>query len=414
MKILACHNYYQQPGGEDRCFEDECALLEKHGHTVVRYVRDNDQITGVNKLLTGGRVVWSQASYREARNLIKQHNIDVVHCTNSFPLISPSIYYAANRQGVPVVQTLQNYRLMCANSYFLRDNKVCENCMGKMIAFSAIRHACYRDSRVATAAVVAMQTIHRLLGTWNKMVDCFVVPTEFARSKFIEAGLPSARIVIKPNFVDPKPDVGYGQGGYALFAGRLSPEKGIDVLLSAWKGLAHDLPLWILGDGPLRPQVEEAAAHDPRIRYLGFKPGAEVLTIMREARFLVVPSLWYEGLPRTIVESLAVGTPIVVSKIGPLESLGRPEAGGFGFDVGQPTSLVSAIHQLLIEPDRLQMARRSARAEFERSYSAEGNYQSLMDIYAVATLNRNVRISGSRIRPSKAIPIPGAVISKPR
>ncbi len=395
MRILACHNYYQQPGGEDRCFEDECALLESRGHDVVRYELDNDHIVGWRSILTAGKSIWNPKSYRAVRQLIEKERVDIVHCTNTFPEISPAIYYACNRARVPVVQSLQNYRLLCANSYLLRDGKVCEKCVGKTIALPAIQHGCYRESRLATSAVVAMQSIHKLLGSWSNYVDQFVVPTEFAREKFVSAGLPANRLFVKPNFVDPVPKMGDGSGGYALFAGRLSGEKGIATLLDAWKEATDLPPLRIIGDGPLRSMVEMAAKSNPLIQYLGFHSAASVSDIMSQASMLVVPSLWYEGLPRTIVESLAVGTPIVVSDIGPLGGLANPQSGGMSFQVGNSSALKQAVQTLATDTGLTTTRREAARREFMTHYTADANYSSLMNIYAAA---QQVRVSRNQVK----------------
>ncbi|MEZ6135335.1 MAG: glycosyltransferase family 4 protein [Pirellulaceae bacterium] len=391
MRILLCHNFYQQAGGEDSCFAEEAALLKKHGHEVFKYERNNDHITGLKSVVTAGQTIWNFRTYREVTALIKQQQIELVHCTNTFPVISPSIYYACNRQRVPVVQSLHNYRLLCANSYFLRDGTVCEACLNRRVALPAVRYACYRDSRLASAAVVAMQAVHHLIGSWSKHVDQFIALTDFARSKFVEGGLPAERITVKPNFVDPTPQLGCGSGDYALFVGRLSSEKGIEVLLKAWESPICSLPLRIVGDGPLKQRVLSAAADNPRIEYQGFKPSAEVFAAMQAARFLIVPSLWYEGLPRTIVESLAVGTPVVASDLGPLADLVRSDAGGARFELGNATALTTVAGKLCNEPNLAAAMRAPARAEFLAKYSADTNYAKLMEVYANATENAAAR-----------------------
>ncbi|TWU24008.1 putative teichuronic acid biosynthesis glycosyltransferase TuaC [Novipirellula galeiformis] len=384
MRILLCHNYYQHAGGEDSCFAEEAELLEKHGHTVIRYTRNNDGIGGLNAVLVAGQTIWNPATTRIIREKIKRERIELVHCTNTFPLISPSIYYACNRQRVPVVQSLHNYRLLCANSYFLRDGKVCEACLGKRIALPAIKHRCYRGNLLATTAVVAMQAVHHGIGSWRNHVDKFIALTDFAKSKFIEAGLDEERIAVKPNFVDPAPEIGRGDGDYALFVGRLSSEKGIEVLLRAWQDERCHLPLRIVGDGPMKERVVQAAANNPRIHFVGFQSADEVFQQMRAARFLVVPSLWYEGLPRTIVEAFAVGTPVIASDIGPLKKLVRPEGGGLRFELGNAQALSDVAAKLCQSRETADQLRGLARAEFEAEFSAQANYETLMQIYASA------------------------------
>jgi glycosyltransferase involved in cell wall biosynthesis len=382
MRILLCHNYYQLAGGEDRCFEDEGRLLEQHGHQVIRYQRDNDHIAGLKQqLTTAANAIWNRQTVRDIRQLIRANEIELVHCTNLFPVISPALYYAASRERVPVVQSLHNYRLFCANSYFLREGKVCEDCAAKRFAWPAIQHRCYRDSRVGSAVVATMQAVHHGIGSWQKKVSLFIALTEFARNKFIQYGLPADRIALKPNFVDPIPDCGAGEGGFALFVGRLSPEKGIDLLLRAWQDPRCTRPLHIVGDGPLRDQVLAAAQGNERIVYCGSLPPDQVLGKMSQAGFLVIPSIWYEGLPRTIVESLAVGTPILAADIGSLTDLARPGAGGMKFKAGDLDALRDAAAFLCQSASMLEQMRHEARQEFLSRYTAAANYQTLLAIY---------------------------------
>src|SRR3954452_18720116 len=197
MKILVVHNFYQQPGGEDRCLEAEVAMLRAHGDEVIQYTADNDPIDGMNRLKAAARTVWSRPAARELRDLIREHRPAVAHFHNTFPLISPAAYYACRAERVPVVQTLHNFRLLCPNALFFRDGKVCEDCLGKAVPWPGVVHGCYRGSRTATAAVAAMITPHRALGTWREMVDVYIPLTEASRQKFIAGGLPANKLVVK-------------------------------------------------------------------------------------------------------------------------------------------------------------------------------------------------------------------------
>ncbi len=403
MRLLLCHNFYQQAGGEDACFADEGRLLEKHGHTVVRYEQTNDHISGFRVVTTAAQAIWNHQTYREVRQLIQEHQIDLVHCTNTFPVISPSIYYACNRERVPMVQSLHNYRMACANAYFLREDKVCLKCLGKRFPIAAVSHACYRGSRLASLAVATMQATHRLSGTWRHRVDQFIALTEFGRELFIRHGLPGDRIFVKPNFVDPVPELGSGSGDYALFVGRLSPEKGIELMLKAWRSEAIQLPLRIVGDGPFLDRVKSEAASNPLIQLTGHLSRAEVQTQMQQARFLVLPSLWYEGLPRTIVEAFAVGTPVIASDVGPLTQLVRPDGGGMTFRLGRVEALTAAVQKLSASPEIARAMRPLARAEFENHYSADENYRSLMTAYANAQAVSDRRHTRVKVEQSSAI-----------
>src|SRR5579872_5157003 len=205
--ILSVHNFYRQPGGEDRVFADEAALLEQHGHTVVRYQEHNSRIAGAG-ISAAASAVWSNRSLRHLRSVLREQACDVAHFHNTFPLISPAGYYAASAVNVPAVQTLHNYRLICPAGTLLRDGAVCEECIGRVSLLPSLIHGCYRGSRPATAAVAAMVGIHRAGGTWRRMVDAYIAPSEFARKKLIAGGLPAERIVTKPNFVAPDPGAG--------------------------------------------------------------------------------------------------------------------------------------------------------------------------------------------------------------
>src|SRR5882724_6530140 len=245
-------------GGEDAVVAREHKLLVDMGHRVIPYFRANGDLKGrgiSGAVNAGVDSVWSSRSYREVAWLLKSETPDVAHFHNSFPLISPAAYYACAEAGVPVVQTLHNYRLLCPAATFLRDGKVCEACLSRSVPWPGVLHGCYRGSRPATAAVAAMLAVHRAIGTWQERVDVYIALTEFARRKFIEGGLPAERIVVKPNFVASDLGPKQGRGDYALFVGRLSEEKGLGVLLNAWGRLRELIPLRIAGDGPLREEI---------------------------------------------------------------------------------------------------------------------------------------------------------------
>ncbi len=381
MKVLLVHNYYQQPGGEDQVFATEAALLEAHGHCVVRYTVHNNQVAEMNLLPLVQATVWNKAVYRELRALIGRERPQVAHFHNTFPLISPAAYYAAKAEGVPVVQTLHNYRLLCPNGIFFRDGHVCEDCLGKAVPWPGVVHACYRGSRAGTGVVAAMLTLQQVLKIPTEVVNLYIALTEFAREKFIQGSLPAEKIVVKPNFVHPDPGLGEGLGGYGLFVGRLSPEKGIETLLAAWERLGNKVPLKIVGDGPLALQVAEAAQQMPGVEWLGHLPKTQVLALMKDALVLLFPSLWYEGFPMVLVEAYAVGLPVVASELGSMSSLIAPGRTGLHFHPGNPEDLAAQVEWFLTHPAGLTQMRREVRAEFEAKYTVEQNYQMLMEIY---------------------------------
>ena len=387
MRVAMLHNEYLQSGGEDVVFASETELLRRHGCTVDLYHEHNEKIARLGALRTGLRSIWSRDSYRRIRAMLRAERYDAMHVHNFFPLISPSAYFAARAEGVPVVQTLHNYRLMCPPGTLLRDGLVCEDCLGRKFALPGVLHRCYRGSAAASGAAAAMVTANRLLGTWRNMVDVYIALTEFGRRKFVEGGLPADRIMVKPNFVrsDPGPGPGGDGGpGYALFVGRLSPEKGIDTLLSAWRLLGPRITLKVIGDGPMRAEVESAAAGIDGLEYLGWQERDRLMEYMGRAEFLVVPSIWYEPQSLAAVEALACGTPVIAADIGALSEVVAHGETGLLFRPGDAVDLAAKVERLLANDDERRAMRGPARASFEARYTADRNYRMLMEIYAAA------------------------------
>ena len=379
--MLLLHNYYQQPGGEDRVFASEADLLQARGHRVIRYTMHNDLVGEKGRFSLAAGTVWNATAYRELRTLVRNEKPDVVHCHNTFPLISPAAYHVCKAEGVPVVQTLHNYRLLCANALLFRDGEVCEDCLGRRVGWPGVAHACYRGSRSASGAVTGMLSAHRMFGTWTEAVDRYIALTEFARSKFVEGGLPERKITVKPNFVHPTPRMGEGRGGYALYVGRLSPEKGVETLLAAWERVGRRMPLKVVGGGPMKPRASEAARRLPGVELLGHRPPAEVRALMGEAAFLVFPSECYENLPTAIIESFASGTPVVASDRGAMGELVEDGRTGLLFAAGDPVGLADSVRRAAGSPGMLRHMRGEARREFELRYTAERSYRALVGIY---------------------------------
>ncbi len=382
LRILSVHNHYQIRGGEEEVRDAEQSLLEQMGHTVDIYEDSNDRLDSLGAIQTAINTVWSTQAYQAIKRQLKLYSYDIVHVHNTLPLISPSIYYAVKDSGVPIVQTLHNYRLLCPNALLFRNGQICEDCLGQAFPWPGIRHACYRENRMASGVVATMLTAHQLLKTWSKQVDLYIALTEFARKKFIEGGIPPEKIVVKPHFVDPDPGAGAGSGGYALYVGRLSVEKGIDVLLNAWKNLDGTIPLKIVGDGPLREQVIEATQTLSQVEWLGRKPMSEVYDLVGEAIMLVVPSKWYETFGRVIIEAFAKGTPVIAADIGAIAELVEPNRLGLHFRSGNAEDLAQQAKHLISHSAELNKLRLNARAEFEAKYTARENYQQFLNIYS--------------------------------
>lgn len=383
LRVLMCHNRYRITGGEDLSTRAEVELLREAGVEVDLYEVSNDSIPDRPGVRYALRTVWCQEASREVRRRLRAGRHHLVHVQNSFPLLSPAVFWAARREGVGVVASLRNFRLACLNGLLFREGRVCEDCLGRS-PIPGVRHRCYRASLGASAATAAMLGAHRLLRTWERAVDVFVAPSEFARGKLAEAGLDPQRIAVKPNFVHPDPGPGPGDGGFALYAGRLSPEKGIGVLLEAWRRLGDGPELVVVGGGPLAAEVERASAELSRVTYRGQLALPEVIGLMRQASLVVVPSLWYETFGRVVAEAFAVGTPVVASRIGPLSEMVEPGRSGALVPPGDPEALAEAVAGLWRGREGLSELRRGARAAFEASYTAERNLAAFERIYARA------------------------------
>lgn len=385
MKVLVVHNYYQQRAGEDAVFEQECRLLARFGHTVIPYHRANKEIEEAGswrRLRAPLDIIWNARSRREFSSLLRAERPDVVHVHNTYFMISPSIFAACQEAGVPVVQTLHNYRLFCPNAVFFRDGKACEDCRESGL-WQGIRHACYHGARLDTTVVAAMIKLNRAFGTWPGKVDEFIALTRFSRRKLVEGGLPAQRVTVKPNFVDPDPGQGGGTRDHALFVGRLSPEKGVPTLLEAWSRLDRPVPLKIAGSGPEQRALQEQAQRDGlrNVEFLGHVPRERTMELLRGARFLVFPSVWYEGFPMTICEAFACGTPVICSRMGAMEELVEDNGTGLHFGPGNAQGLAAKVSWAWDHPDEMRRMGLAARREFEEKYTAEKNHPLLVEIY---------------------------------
>ena len=385
LKVLIGHNYYRSsaPSGEDAVFENEQRLLVSRGVEVIPFTRHNDDIDDstfgkrINLALSSA---WSKKTYTAISRVIEDARPDVAHFHNTFPQISPSAYAACQDHDVPVVQTLHNFRLICPGALLQRDGKPCEDCVDRTL-LPALRHRCYRGSLTATGAQVWMLSYNRLRKSYTRLVDRYIALTEFAAGRLQRGGLPVGRFNKKPNFLPNAPTIGKGEGGYAVFVGRLSKEKGVRTLIKAWESLRH-LPLKVLGDGPLNEELRTIAAQkNLPVDFLGYQTHDNIITIVRDAAMLLAPSEWYEGFPMVILEAYACGTPVVASRIGGLDEIVIENQTGKKFIPGNIESLAECVDNLLSSPDLLTSLRAKVRNQFDQLYSAEQNYQQLMEIY---------------------------------
>jgi len=396
LSVLCVHNRYIQPGGEDQVFESEAQLLAQNGVRVEKVEEQTTYPSGlVRKIEAAMDCVWSRSWHQKFKTLLRDMRPDVVHIHNFFSVISPSVYYACKEEGVPVVQTLHNYRLACPAASFYRDGKICEECLDRG-PFHAVRYGCYRESKLATAALATMLEVHRRKNTWTGMVDCYVALTEFAREKMIEGGLPADKIRVKPNFVLPDPGPRTSDGDYALFVGRLVDLKGVGTLIKAWSKLPASIPLVIAGDGPYRPEMEKLISDFKlaNVDYRGRLSRKETLATMKGARFLMFPSEWYEGFPVTIAESFACGVPVLCSRLGGMQEIVDDGRTGLHFTSGDAADMAEKVQWAWSNPEETSNMGLEARAEFEAKYSAERNFGMLTEIYErVISRTKGARVS---------------------
>jgi glycosyltransferase involved in cell wall biosynthesis len=385
LRILFAHNSYQMPGGEDSVVTAEIALLRSRGHEVEALLRHNDELAmrGMADRARAARdCVWSASSAEAIRAAIQRFRPDVLHVHNTFAVLSPSIYWAASACGVPVVQTLHNYRLACPQNYFLREGRICQDCLGR-VPLPGVVHSCYHNSRAQTLAIAVMLTTHRALGTWSSKVSRYIALSVFCREKFIAAGLPAEKICIKPNFAasptPPKAVAGDYERNTAakfLFVGRMSPEKGLSVLAQALQS-DDTLSCIAIGDGPAKAELASVGG----IRTTGWLESPAVSERMYQALALVVPSVWFEPFALVTIEAFAHGLPVIASRIGSLPEIITDGQTGLLFEPGNARDLVRKMRWAREHPTQMQRMGDAARAVHEKRFSASENYRQLIGVY---------------------------------
>jgi glycosyltransferase involved in cell wall biosynthesis len=388
MKVLIIHEHYRHRGGEDRVFDTERAMLAERGIQVIPFVADNLDIdedrAGLGLAL---RAIWSSSSYQAIRRLIAAERPHIVHVHNTFPLLSPAVLRAAAASGVPVVQTLHNYRLICVGALLSRNGVHCEDCLGRTVGWPGVMHRCYRDSLGASATIAVTNAVHAALGTWQRGVSLYLALSPFARDRFIAGGLPADRITVRPN---PVPDPGDAAATWndhragAIFLGRLSPEKGILGLLEAWRGIGH--PLTIIGDGPLAAEVRRRAPEG--VTLTGQLPPEAVSQALRRAALVCVPSLCAENFPMAIAEAMGHGVPVLASDLGAMRHMVVPHVTGALAPPGDWAAWHHQARTLLDDRDGLVRMGAQARIAFRRDYAPETVMNRLIALYDQLLENR--------------------------
>lgn len=382
QNILIVHNYYQIPGGEDTVVANEKKMLEKHGHKVILYSRNNaelKQMSKLQKVFLPITTVFNPRTYRDIKKLIRDEKIEIVHVHNTLNLVSPAVYYAARHMKVPVVQTIHNFRLLCPGATFYRDGHICEDCVEYGLK-CAVKHRCYRESKIQTLACVLSTAFHRMTGIYGKIN--YICLTDFNKQKLLGLKqIKPERVFVKPNFVECKNEYipEKDRKNQFVFAGRLDKLKGIDLLFEAWKHMGEEAPkLIVCGTGPMEDWCKSfIRENDVNIEMRGFVPNNEALKIIANSKALVLPTQWYEGFPMSIVEAFSVGTPVICSDLGNAGSVVEEGITGYKFRYDSIESIMSAIDKMREKP----LNKEKIKKIYEIKYSENVNYKILNDIY---------------------------------
>lgn len=387
LRIMAAHNFYgsSAPSGENQVFLAEVAMLRARGHEVIEFTRHSDEIRGKGAL---GNVIgalstpWNPWMAKQLNVALKKHQPDIMHVHNTFPLLSPSVFHAKGHK-VAKILTLHNYRLLCAAGIPMRQGKPCTDCLDTQSSFPAIRHGCYRNSRLATVPLAMNIGLHRMLSTWQHNVNAFITFSNFQRDILARSGLPIEKLFVKPNFYPGMPSVvpWPNRGDFVIFVGRLSEEKGVSTLLNAWKKWGDNAPeLRIVGDGELRPKLEALASGLP-VKFFGQMASSDAQSLIAQSKLLVLPSECFEGFPMVVREAFAFGTPVAVSNIGPLPSIVTNNVNGVLFEPANSDALLQSVQSVWHSKNILEKFGKNARLEFESKFTEETNYAKLMEIY---------------------------------
>ena len=385
MRILTVHNFYKSsaPSGEDIAYINEKKMFQDSDIIIQSHEKFNDNLVNLTvkeKLKLGINNSWSNSSYAELKIKLKKFKPNLVHFHNTFPQITPSGYAACKDMGIPVIQTLHNFRLLCANALLLREGKSCELCVSGSM-FNALKYKCYRNSLSATASQVLCLKRNRYNGSYANNVDRYITLTKFAEKKFIEAGFSSEQFVTRPNFLPDPPKMREIKQNHAIFVGRVTEEKGVYTLLNAWKKI-NGIELRIVGDGELLPECKKYAdQNNINVRFMGYLSRHEVIPAIQDASFMILPSECYEGFPISLLEAFACGTPIIVSNIGGQSEIIKDGVTGLAFEVGNSDDLADVCNHLSGNDELHKILRVNAREEFERMYTKESVFQQTLDIY---------------------------------
>lgn len=390
-RILQVHNFYQIPGGEDVVVRNEKRLLEEHGHKVYTYYRSNAELKEggrLGKLCVPFTAIYSFKTVREVKKLIKEYQIDIVHVHNTLTMVSPSVFYAAFRCHVPIVQTLHNFRMLCPAGSFFRDNVICEECVQGGLK-CAVKHKCYRNSKLQSFVSAAVLKVHRVLGTYRKVN--FICLTEFNRNKLLALGdiVDAKKIFIKPNFTFAEgiePSNVPEQEEYYLFAGRVEALKGVDIAIKAFEQIP-DRKLYIAGTGPMMDEMQAYVnEHNiQNVKFLGYLQKEDMTEKFYHAKAVIMTSQCYEAFAMTIAEAYSYGVPVIAGRVGNMEGMVQEGVTGVKFTYNSSSDLAEKVKEFE-KLDRVTL-KENAREFYQERLRPEDNYQKLMEIYESISAN---------------------------
>lgn len=381
MKIIQCHNFYARVGGEDLSVRSEAELLKRHGHEVIPFYAYNSDAK--DRLFGGAKeILFNRKARAQLTELIDETNPDIVHVTNSFPLLSLSIYCAASNRGVPIVQSLRNFRYSCLNGYLYRNGAPCDRCLHRKVMWPGVVFRCYNNSLPQSAAAATTLSLNRVLGVWKDRVHAFIAISKIVRDKLILAGLPADRMHLKPNFlVAGEPNLS-GMGDGFFFAGMLSEQKGVKSLVKAWLGDPTLPSLTIAGEGPLEDFVREHSHRNERLRFAGRLQANEVLEKMSMAKAVIVPSQWDEPFGRVTLEAFSLGIPVIGSNLGATPDMIQHGMNGWLFEGNDLVDLRQQLRSATdVKTEDYRVMRHRSYQTYRSIGTPEANYETLLSIY---------------------------------
>jgi glycosyltransferase involved in cell wall biosynthesis len=399
VKVLQIHNRAlplsgernpdPKAGGAEAVIENDRLMLLESGHQVDQFIVDNGEtLRQSSRLRAGLDSIWNRSVGAELQRILAAFKPDVVHVHTPFPLASPLVFRVAARRGAATVATAHSFRYSCVQANLYRGGQLCELCVGRRIKTSGVIHRCYHDNLLASAALTTSLAVHRSLGTFQRDVDGWITPSGVLKNSLTREGIPASRITVRPHAV-PDPGAGGRRSNHALYLGRLEPVKGVPVLLEAWEAMTDPPHLVILGEGTLHDDVEQSAARHPAIEFRGWADQETVRAEVAAARFMILPSEWYEaGVPVAAVQAFAAGTPVIASDVGNFSEAIRPGVNGFLFRCGDPDSLAAAVRAGWERSASWPELHQGARQTYLDHHSQERSRATLLAVYDEALSRR--------------------------